>query len=53
MSVQYTAQQILSFTSFNQLFSKNGSEKELRILKHQWHPDRCKDALATDVFVLM
>lgn len=51
MSVQYTAQQILSFTSFNQLFSKNGSEKELRILKNQWHPDRCKDALATDVFV--
>ena len=50
MSSQYTAQQILSFSSFNQLFSKDGSEKELRTLRHQWHPDRCKDKLATDVF---
>lgn len=46
----YTAKQILAFTTFKQLFSRDNAERELRVLKHRWHPDRNTDPLATDVF---
>ena len=46
---QYTAKQILAFTRYSDLFTKD-PKKELKVLQHYWHPDRNKDPLANDVF---
>lgn len=49
MSNKYTATQILGFKRYSDLFTDD-HKKELKLLQHEWHPDRNKDPKANDVF---